>query len=208
MVKFQNQPPIFGTFWKTFEYILIAFMVIWSSLWRFALFNYNLVYFVVFYYIYYTLYIFGILHYEKSGNPGFHSARHHYGSLCHFPQSQEKFFGATRLARPGALPSKFGIRVLQQLSSCTFRPTLATNCCTENSRGRFYSRVVLYVNCSDTAICIHRIIYPYLIGIYAKKLIGSRAIDRTAASLNRSNELTSAPLSIKHSIKMQREAPG
>jgi hypothetical protein len=45
--------PVFGTFWKAFEWkISIAFLTFWHPLWPFALYYGNLVYFVVVCYIF------------------------------------------------------------------------------------------------------------------------------------------------------------
>jgi hypothetical protein len=47
MVYFQTKPLRFGAFWTPFEWkILTSFMTIWLTLWPFALFYGNLVYFV------------------------------------------------------------------------------------------------------------------------------------------------------------------
>jgi hypothetical protein len=68
MVCFQTKNSNLGKFWRVLQWkILVYFIIIWSFLRPLEIFYGHLVYFVVNWYISPR---FGILHQEKSGNPG------------------------------------------------------------------------------------------------------------------------------------------
>jgi hypothetical protein len=68
MVCFQTKNPNLGKFWRVLQWkILVYFMIIWSILRPLEIFYGHLVYFVANWYISPR---FGILHQEKSDNPG------------------------------------------------------------------------------------------------------------------------------------------
>jgi hypothetical protein len=69
MVYFQTKNPILGKFWRVLQWkMLVYFVAIWSILRPFGILYDHLAYFSPFPYIFPY---FGILHPEKSGNPGF-----------------------------------------------------------------------------------------------------------------------------------------
>jgi hypothetical protein len=76
MVCFQTKNKNLGTFWRVLQWrMLVYFKDIWSILRPFDIFYSHLKYFIVIWYTYlvvlcYTFPRFGILHQEKSGNPG------------------------------------------------------------------------------------------------------------------------------------------
>jgi hypothetical protein len=79
MVSFQTKNPILGKFWRVLQWkILVNLITISSILLLLEIFYRHLVYFVVIWYIFCRL---GILHQEKSGNPGVYFAK----NICMLP---------------------------------------------------------------------------------------------------------------------------
>jgi hypothetical protein len=68
MVCFQTKNPNLSKFWKALDWkMLIYFMAIWNILRTYGIFYDHLAQFV---FIWYIFFAFGIMHQEKSGNPG------------------------------------------------------------------------------------------------------------------------------------------
>jgi hypothetical protein len=68
MVCFQTKNANLGKFWRVLQWmLLVCFMAIWSILQPFGIFCGNLEHFMIIWYIFPR---FGMLHQEKSGNPG------------------------------------------------------------------------------------------------------------------------------------------
>jgi hypothetical protein len=64
MVNFQTQNPNLGKFWKVLQWMMLVFLLtIWSILQSNSMF-------MAIWYILWSFGVFGMLHREKSGNPG------------------------------------------------------------------------------------------------------------------------------------------
>jgi hypothetical protein len=113
MVCFQAKNPNLGKFWRFLQWkILAKLLTIWSILRPSEIFYGHLVYFVVIRYIFPR---FGILYYEKSGNPGpksFFAAFKVSGNGAFLPRRNDFVFVS------GKKPEK------QKFVNCSYRQTV------------------------------------------------------------------------------------